>query len=132
MTVITLEGGKKLARRFAMLQREARGPVLVAATIAGAAPIRDEAERLAPKAPGSGRGARNIKFREGKVTRTVGSTDIGYDKRLAWHMLFQELGTKFHGAQPHLRPAMDNKKEEAARAVGRVLKLGIDAVRRAR
>ncbi|KKK99050.1 hypothetical protein LCGC14_2636660, partial [marine sediment metagenome] len=39
MTVITLEGGKKLARRFAMLQREARGPVLVAATIAGAAPI---------------------------------------------------------------------------------------------
>lgn len=127
-----LLGGKVLARRFAALERNAQSRILAGAVTAGAEVIRQEAERLAPRDPRtSDHAAEQIKHQQGRVTRTEATAEIGYDKRKAWYLRFQELGTKHHRAQPHLRPAMDTKKGEAANAVGRVLRLGIDAARRA-
>lgn len=128
MPATIIKGDKILARRFQALLREASGGVLTASAVAGASVIRDEAERLAPKR--TGKGAASIKFEIRMISRNRASVDIGYDKR-AWYMRFQELGTKFHSAQPHLRPAMDGKKDEGVRAVGRVLALGVEAARQA-
>ncbi len=127
---IKLVGDKRLDRKFRKLSDNARGVVLVAAAAAGAKVVRDEAERLAPKRPGGGKGARGIRFERGKLTRTSVVMKIGYDKKTAWYLRFQELGTKFHAAQPHLRPALDGKRPAAMAAIGRILKLGIDAARR--
>jgi len=128
-----LQGGKVLARRLKALQRNAQRTILSQAAAAGAEVIREEAVRLAPRSPTSGKHAAEfIKQRRVKGSATRHIREIGYDKKKAWWLLFQELGTKFHAAQPHLRPAMDNKKGEVVAAIGRVFKLGIDAARRAR
>jgi len=132
MAAITLTGDKTLARRFTRLQREAQGPVLTAAAVAGADVIREEAARLAPRGRRGSHAADNIKIESVKTSRTKAIVNIGYDKFSAWWLRFQELGTQFHRAQPHLRPALDNKKDAAVARFGRVLKLGIDAARRAR
>ena len=130
MAAPMLIGDKQLLRRFAALQREAQGVVLSGAAVAGAVVVRDEAARLAPRL--TGRGAENIDIESVKTSRTLATVNIGYNKTKAWWLRFQELGTKFHAAQPHLRPALDTKRGEAVASVGRVLQLGINAARGAR
>ena len=127
---ITLTGDKRLLRQFRALDRGAQGQVLTAAALAGAEIIRAEAARLAPQAPGSGRGARNIRIERAKVATGRVGVDIGYDRKMAWHLQFQEMGVAGQPAQPHLRPALDTKREAAGTRIGLMLKLGIDAVRR--
>ena len=127
-----LKGGKRLEKRLVALERNAQRNILSRAVAAGAAIIRDEARTLAPRDPASKvHAADAIVSRRKKVSRTRALFEIGYNKKKAWYLRFQELGTKFHSAQPHLRPAMDNKKDAAVAEVGRVLRGGIDAARRA-
>ncbi len=129
---ITLIGSKTLARRFAALERNAGRTILSQATAAGADVIRDEAIRLAPRSPGGGKHAADfIKRRRKKVSRSSALFQIGYDKKKSWYLRFAELGTKFHAAQPHLRPALDNKKTEVTNRVGVRLMQGIRAAMRA-
>ena len=126
---VTIRGMKTLERRMKALADNTRGELLRQAALAGADVVREEAQRLAPKR--TGKGAANIETTAKLDSSSRAVADIGYDKKDAWHMLFQELGTKFHSAQPHLRPALDTKKGESMHEVGRVLKRGIDAARRA-
>ena len=127
-----LKGGKQLEKRLLALERNAQRTILSRAVAAGAVIIRDEARKLAPRDPASKvHAADAILSRRKKVSRTRALFEIGYSKKKAWYLRFAELGTKFHAAQPHLRPAMDTKKEAAVREVGRVLKDGIDVARRA-
>ena len=129
---ITLIGSETLARRFAALERNAGRTVLSHATAAGADVIRDEAVRLAPRDPRTTvHAAEHIKRRRKKVSRSSALFQIGYDYYKAWYLRFAELGTKHHAAQPHLRPALDNKKTEVTRRVGIRLMQGIRAAMRA-
>ncbi len=120
---------KTLERRMKALVDNTRGTLLREAALAGAAVVRAEAERLAPRR--TGRGAAGIKVQATQTSSSSQKAEIGYDRKTAWHMLFQELGTRHHSARPHLRPALDTKKGESVREVGRVLKRGIDRARRA-
>ena len=130
MTVNVI-GDRVLDRRLAALERNAGRTILSRATAAGAEVIREEAARLAPRSAGRGpHAADHIKRRRKKASRTSALFEIGYDRKKAWYLRFLELGTKFISARPHLRPAMDGKKDEATREVGRVLKRGIDQARR--
>ena len=132
MITANLLGDKTLARRLAALERNAGRTILSRATAAGAEVVREEAARLAPRSSTGGvHAADHIKRRRKKASRTRALFEIGYDRKKAWYLRFLELGTKFISARPHLRPALDNKKNEATREVGRVLKQGIDAARRA-
>ena len=128
---VTITGMKTLERRLKALGTNTRGTLLREATLAGASVVRDEAERLAPKRTGKGAAGIKTNLVGGSLPGSSAKTEIGYDEKTAWFMTFQELGTKFHAARPHLRPALDTKKGEAVRAVGRVLKRGINAARRA-
>jgi len=128
---VKLSGASKLARRLAALERNAGRTILSRATAAGAEVIRQEAVRLAPRSARKGvHAADHIKRRRVKASRSRAEFAIGYDKKKAWYLRFLELGTKFISAQPHLRPALDTKKNEATREVGRELKRGIDAARK--
>lgn len=126
---ITIKGMDVLNRRLKALSDNTRGELLRKAGLAGAEVVRDEAQRLAPKR--TGRGAAGIKVEADQVSGSRTTAKVGYDKKDAWHMGFQELGTLHHAAQPHLRPALDTKKGQAVREVGRVLKTGVDRARRA-
>ena len=121
-----LQGSKTLRRRFAALQRHARGEDLRAAVLAGGIVVRDEATRLAPETDEPD----PIVLSEVKGGGQRASVDIGYDQDGAWYLSFAETGTKLQPAQPHLRPALD-RREAVSNAVGRPLRRGIDAARRA-
>lgn len=45
---------------------------------------------------------------------------VGPSKK-GFYLTFQEFGTAHHSAQPSLRPAFDEKQEEAKRVVGEVI-----------
>ena len=126
---VTIKGMDVLKRRLKALGDNTRGELLRKAALAGAEVVREEAQRLAPKR--TGRGAAGIKVEADQTSGSSTTAKVGYDSKTAWYMLFQELGTRHHSAQPHLRPALDTKKGQAVREVGRVLKTGIDRARRA-
>lgn len=121
-----LQGADVLRRRFAALERHARGAELRAAIAAGGMLVRDEATRLAPETDEPD----PIVMSEIKGAGPDASVDIGYDQEGAWHLSFAETGTRFQAAQPHLRPALD-RRDAVTSAVGRPLRRGIDAARRA-
>ena len=121
-----LRGADVLMRRFAALQRHARGADLRAAVAAGGILVRDEATRLAPETDVPD----PIVMSDVEVSGSRASVDVGYDQDGAWYLSFAETGTQFQSAQPHLRPAID-RREAVTGAVGRPLRRGIDAARRA-
>ena len=121
-----LQGAEVLQRRLAALGRRASGEDLRAAALAGGAEIRDEATRLAPET----RDPEPIVLGDVEVSGSRASVDIGYDQDGAWYLSFAETGTAFQSAEPHLRPAID-RREAVTGAVGRPLRRGIDAARRA-
>lgn len=64
--------------------------------------VADRARELAPKR--SGTGAASIHH---EVDRDADGpfANVGYSEE-GWYMAFQELGTQYAPAQPHLRPAI--------------------------
>ena len=115
---VTLEvvGVNELARNLVGLGRRftARSPLEAAVLRAGEI-IAVEARRLAPKDTGAGAasiGTRIISSKRGVVVGAIGPG------RNQFYMLFQELGTSRHPAQPHLRPAVEAKGREAVLAIG--------------
>lgn len=126
-----IDGMGKLLRRFAALDRVAQGVTLTAAAEAGASAIREEARRRAPRGATGTLADEGIDIESGRTTRTESSVNVGYDKTSAFYGTFQELGTRFHSAQPHLRPAVDSAGADAVEATGRVFRLAVDAARRA-
>jgi len=130
--MVTIEGDKKLRRRFRALDKNAQGLILVAAAAAGANVVKDGARDRAPRDPNSSdHGADHIEIEVDKRSGKSVRFNIGYDKSKALGLKFQETGTRFQAAQPHLRPALDEDRGKAVDAVGKVLKAGINAARKA-
>ena len=126
-----LVGDKILQRRFRALEKNAQGAVLAAAAAAGAGVIRNGARDRAPRDPTSSEhAADHIEIEVGKSSKSLAQFRIGYDHRKAWYLKFQETGTKFQAAQPHLRPALDEDRDMAVAASGKVFRLAVEAARR--
>jgi HK97 gp10 family phage protein len=112
---VRVYGVKALIRKFESLEESVAGQTLEQAAMAGAEVVRQEASRRAPRRTGMLAGHIVAELKEGSAERV--SVAIGPDKD-AFYGMFQELGTVHHPAQPFLRPALDEKANEATRAVG--------------
>jgi len=110
---IQVIGGERVDRALAALG-EAASDVLEQAAQAGAEPVRESAERLAPELTG--------KLSESIVQVILELSDseveiaVGPDKEAFWG-LYQEFGTPHHPAQPFLRPAFDENQERILEAI---------------
>lgn len=120
-----LEGGDELARKLAALDENLGGALLLEAAIAAAGPIEAAAAQNAPRASGELAESMDTVVetaRPRKIELHVGPGPKG------WHGIFAELGTSKHAAQPFLRPAFDEKRDEAVDRFADTLRGGIRRV----
>lgn len=112
------EGGNELASKLSKLSTRLNKRVTREALNAGAEPVRAAAARMAPRRPPQPDLADHIivataRAQSGETAAVkVGPADVTY-----WG-LFQELGTIHMSAQPFMRPAFDQKWQEALGIVG--------------
>ena len=120
---ITLKGGKELAKAFAALADDIKGPALEAATQAAALPVLNQVRITVPE---GGRtpyktGTYRRSFHMETVEKTperctvqVG-TDSPYGKRLEYGFVgADKLGRVYNQSpRPHVRPAFDENKGAA-------------------
>lgn len=117
-TVAELDGVENLEAAIKRLEIDTQGQHLRAAAAAGAEITRSVASQLAPRSADGSHGrppgflADHIEA-EVRFTRTQdkAEVDVGFHKD-AWYGRLQETGTAFHPAQPFLRPALDNTKDD--------------------
>jgi HK97 gp10 family phage protein len=87
----------------------------------GAEPIRVRAGELAPRDPEtSEHGADTMMIAVRDQTATGARAEIG-PSRQGFYLGQQETGNINHSAQPHLRPAFDEKISEATSLIGQTL-----------
>lgn len=111
----TIKGSLDLSKKFGKLKHALRGKVLADAALEGAMEeIVPEAQRLAPRA--TGKGAESIRAEVSAVTPVKAEVDVGWTQD-HFYMLFQEFGTRFHAAQPFLRPAFDSRRRAATKTM---------------
>jgi HK97 gp10 family phage protein len=118
-----VKGMPALQAKLRAMQRECRSAIREA-SIAGATPLHDEAERIAPRgndARGLGHLADHIEMQVTKATATQCQIRIGPDAD-HWYGRFPETGTVKMAAQPYLRPAADTKMDEARQEFSAVMK----------
>ncbi len=126
----SMKGHEELQRKLKALPAAISEDVLEAAARAGARIVRDAAETKAP------RSTANKEHMADNITVKTMEKDGAHvvvgisprDKFFYWHM--QEYGTSKMAANPFLRPAMDENREEAKRAVANVLRGQIEKVAR--
>lgn len=104
MANVRLEGFAELERKFKRLDRAVGGAHLLAAVDAGAEILEEGMRSLAPV--DSGRGATRIMRETAKATPSRAEVDVGPGRSGFW-LIFQELGTINHPAQPFMLPALD-------------------------
>lgn len=114
-------GAAELEAALAGLTRRVSKRIVREALEFAAEPMRAEAARRAPRAPGAPDLADNIVI---APARAIGKEDaavkVGPSRGVYWG-LFQELGTSRHGAQPFLRPAFENQQSKAIARVSQEL-----------
>ena len=133
---ITLKGGEELAKAFAALAEDIKGPALEAATRAAALPVLNQVRITVPE---GGRtpyktGTYRRSFHMETVEKTperctvqVG-TDSPYGKRLEYGFVgADKLGRVYNQSpRPHVRPAFDENKgaavEEFRAAIGDIIR----------
>ena len=133
---ITLKGGEELAKAFAALAEDIKGPALEAATRAAALPILNQVRITVPE---GGRtpyktGTYRRSFHMETVEKTperctvqVG-TDSPYGKRLEYGFVgADKLGRVYNqAARPHIRPALDENRgaavDEFRAAIGDIIR----------
>lgn len=137
---IGIKGLAALEKQLQSLSDRIAKNVLRRALSSGAAVIRNEARRLAPR--DTGEMVRDILIKRAKQARGSGTIEYqvfvrtGKKSRLAgkkrnvardsFYWRFQEFGTAKMAAHPFMRPAFDTKKEAAAEAIRDALAQGID------
>jgi len=109
-TSFNLTGDKQLERALKNVNKAAEGRALRKATKAGAEVIVQEARNKAPYKTGKLKRAIRSKF--GQARGRIVTVEIGPAPR-AHYGGFLEVGTSRMPAQPFLRPAMDETKQEA-------------------
>jgi len=135
-----VKGMSQLKAKLAAMQREVKS-ALKEASLAGAWPMHDEAELVAPRSKGYkkagaqqrdtrgrfatgksvGHLADHIEIEVAKSTASTCLVRIGPDKD-HWYGRFPETGTVKMAAHPYLRPALDTKQNEALREFAAVMK----------
>jgi len=121
---VKLKGFDELEKAMKKLPGRIARKELANATRAGGSVIRKEARiRLKPHRS-TGRLSRGIIMRTAKRASTWVLVKLSPNKDVYWGR-FLEFGTKHQGAKPWLTPALDSKKDEAVKAIGKRLWVGI-------
>lgn len=116
-----VEGGQELARRLRALSARASRKVQRDALYAGAEIIRQDASDIAPRAPGAPDIAENIGISTARADdREAVAVAVGPTRGFRYGF-YQEFGTRFHGAQPFMRPAFDRNQQRVLGAIQREL-----------
>lgn len=118
MVSMHFEGGDELAANFATLSTRLSKKILREALLDGGEPMKGRIEQLAPRAPGEPDLADHMVIAAVRDQDNQASVGIGPDSKAFFYDLFQEYGTSRHGAQPHYRPAFDEKAPEAVTIIG--------------
>lgn len=113
---VQIKGLDDLKAAFAKLDKTMQGQTLKNAVRAGSLPIQNTAVVRCPKK--SGNLSRSI-HTEITGTNTYVQADIGTDVEYAPYV---EFGTIHQSAQPYLRPAFDEQKDNAIKEIGDALK----------
>jgi len=120
---ITLKGGKELAKAFASLADDIRGPALEAATRAAALPVLNQVRITEPE--GGRTPYKSGTYRRGWHMVTVEKTPerctviVGNDQpqgpRLEFGFVGRDVLGRFYNqaARPHIRPALDENRKPA-------------------
>ena len=114
-----VRGGASLMRKFGKLTSSAQAQLISRAVLAGAEPIKNRAKELAPYKTGELR--RSITTSVLESTPTMARVAIGSDKVYARRIEYgfvgkDSLGRRYNqAAKPYLRPALDEKRNEAVR-----------------
>jgi len=116
---VNITGEKELLRKLKSLPKEIAGEHLERAVLEGAEIIREEASNRAPRR--TGKLAANIVTEVEEKEKNRATVNIGPAKEV-FYGLFVERGTSKMRAKPFLRPAIDEKKEEAEKAIINALK----------
>lgn len=126
-TVVDIDGVDDLQAKIQRLEIDTQGRYLREATAAGAELVRDVASQLAPRSEDGSHGrepgflSRNIEA-EVQWTRTQDKAEVHVGMhRDAWYGWLQETGTIHQPAQPFLRPALDNTKDDVIDEIRDVL-----------
>ncbi len=142
-TKVKIEGLRELGAALRELGDEVSKRVIFAATLKSAAVVRARARELAPKSDRPhrvGRGGPVVQpgnLAAGIATKRLKQFKTGRaDYEVRWkakrkgdpfYGLFQEFGTAHHAAQPFMRPAFDQTKEQALQTMQDTLKKRIAA-----
>lgn len=118
-----IPGYDQMSANFKALTYGLQRKVLMAATRDGAAVIVEAAEERAPRLTGNL--AENMTSRIYESSPAEVTARIGPDKSTPYGR-FPEFGTIHAKAEPYLRPALDEKHEEAMRVIGESLMDGIE------
>ena len=120
---ITLKGGKELAKAFAALAEDIKGPALEAATRAAALPVLNQVKITEPE--GGRTPYKSGTYRKGWHMETVEKTPerctviVGNDQpqgpRLEFGFVGRDVLGRFYNqaARPHIRPALDENRKPA-------------------
>jgi HK97 gp10 family phage protein len=126
-----LVGVENLEAAIRKLGEDMQGEILRDAVDAGAEIVRDVASQLAPRSTDGSHGhkpgflAENIVTdRVWTKTQNTADTHVGMTKA-AWYGRLQETGTVYQPAQPFLRPALDETKNDVVDAVAEHLRNAI-------
>lgn len=111
-----ITGLDDLKKAFDRLSKDIQGQTLQTAVRVGSLPIQNSAIEKCPVLTGNLR--RSI-HTEVEGSNTYAQADVGTDVVYAPYV---EFGTKRQAAQPYLRPALDENKDNAVREISNVLK----------
>jgi len=124
---VNLEGVPELEAALEGMDRKMRARTLFTAAKAGAEIMAERARELAPQDTGA-LAEKGIKVQVTKRSQFYGEAAYGHDEKHFYGM-FQEVGVSAHPqpkakrkhtghvAQPHLRPAFDQKKGDSEKVM---------------
>lgn len=123
MMKTTLVGIGPARAKLGRLSNALAGATLLRAVIAGALIVQGDAKRRAPFKTGNLR--RSIHIEPQGASRVYAAVDVGTDVEYAVH---QEFGTRYIGAHPFLRPALDENVGRIQAAIAAALRMQIAAI----
>jgi len=124
---IEIEGVKKLEKRLKSLEPKVGKGIVRGALKDAAKPLLQEAKERVPVKSGDLKKSlrvRTMKRKKGRYGVEMATKD-GWFKGDQYYGAFLEFGTKNMPAKPFMRPAYDNKKDEAASIIKSRIKSGL-------
>lgn len=101
---IKIDGTEELVRKLSLFPSKIRRATIESLRVGGEL-VKNDARRDAPRGK-TRKLSENIDVELDEKDMTM---DVGLNKEV-WYGIFAEVGTPHHGAQPFLRPALDNNE----------------------